>query len=66
MVNVNSVMYLCCRVKHKEGAGLLFSRIGLSIYIENTRYVRLLCLYPSAAHIDYIGNVLVLFQNVQK
>ena len=41
-------MYLCCRVKHKEGAGLLYARLRLYIRIENTRYVRFLFPYPSA------------------
>ena len=59
-------MYLCCRVKRKKGAGLLYSNIGLCIHIGKIRYVRLLFPYPSATHIVHIDIVLVPFRNVQR
>ena len=54
MVNVNSIMYLCYRVKRKEGAGLLYVHLGLYIHIGKIRYVRLLFSYSSAAHIVHV------------
>ena len=59
-------MYLCCRVTHKEGAGLLYAPLGLYIRIESTRYVRLLRPYLSAANSMHIDISLVLSRNVLK
>ena len=64
VVNVGSVVYLCCRVEHKEGAELLYAHLRLCVGIENTRYVRLLCSYLFAVCRIHIGIMLVLSRNV--
>ena len=64
MVNVNLVMYLCCRVTHKEGEGLLYTHQRWYIRIVNPRYVRLLCPYLSAAYSTHIDDTLVPSRNV--
>ena len=52
-------MYLCCRVKRKEEAGLLYSHIELCIHIGKIRYVRLLFPYPSATPLVHTVTALV-------